>query len=167
MWLCLPFAFRKHTIQRMSRLWHLPSWVGRTEECCIRVVTPCMKISVAQEGHICSSNQLVHAYCILGVGALPAHNVLQTNDNHRQSDLNHYFVMFFAQKSRTILNSVIIMIKTEVVCWLRHPELINSWGLFGTGTHCILQERFDFAFPLFVGNTPSNVYQDFYTCLVG
>ena len=37
------------------------------------------------EGHLCSSNRLVHAYCVLGVGALLVHNVyLQTNDNHRQ-----------------------------------------------------------------------------------
>ncbi len=47
------------------------------------------------EGHFFSSNWLVHAYYILGVGALLAHNVyLQTNDNHRHGDLNHYFVMF-------------------------------------------------------------------------
>ena len=25
------------------------------------------------EGHLCSSNRLVHAYCVLGVGALLAH----------------------------------------------------------------------------------------------
>ena len=60
---------------------------------------PCMKSSVALKGHFCASNWLVHAYCILGVGALLAHNVLKTNDNHRQSDFSHYFVMFFAQKS--------------------------------------------------------------------
>ncbi len=36
------------------------------------------------------------AGCVLGVGALLAYNVdLQTNDNHRQGDLNHYFVMFY------------------------------------------------------------------------
>ena len=40
-----------------------------------------------------------------------------------------------------------IMIKTEVVCWFSHPELIDSWNLFVTGTHCILQEKFDFALP--------------------
>ena len=33
------------------------------------------------EGHFCSSNRLVRAYCVLGVGALLVHNVyLQTND---------------------------------------------------------------------------------------
>ncbi len=58
--------------------------------------------------------------------------LLQTNDNHRQSDLNHYFVMIFSQKTRTILNSVMIMIKTEVVCWLCHHELITSINLFVT-----------------------------------
>ncbi len=48
------------------------------------------------EGHFCSSNLLVHAYCILGVGALLAHNdYLQTNDNHRRGDLNHYFIIFY------------------------------------------------------------------------
>ncbi len=115
------------------------------------------------EGHFCSSNWLVRAYCILGVGALLAHNVyLQTIDNHRQSDLNHYFIMFlFVQKSITILNSVMIMIKTEVVCWFSHHELINSLNLFVTETHCILQEKCDFTLPR------SNVCQDFDTCLVG
>ncbi len=45
---------------------------------------------ISLEGHLCSSNRLVHAYCVLAVGALLVHNVyLQTNDNHRQSDLNH------------------------------------------------------------------------------
>ena len=111
----------------------------------------------------------MHAYCVLGVGALLAHNVyLQTNDNHWQSDLNHYFDMFsFVQKSRTILNSVMIMIKTEVVCWPCHHEVINSLNLFVTGTRCILQEKCDFDSPLVLGNTPSNVCQDFDTCLVG
>ncbi len=42
---------------------------------------------------------------------------LQTHENHRQSDLNHHFVMFlFAQKLRTMLNFVMMMIKTEGVC---------------------------------------------------
>ena len=51
------------------------------------------------EGHFCSSNQLVCAYCVLGVGALLVHNVcLQTNDNHRQGDLNHYFIIFICSK---------------------------------------------------------------------
>ncbi len=59
-----------------------------------------------------------------------------------------------------------IMIKIEVVCWLSHPELINSWSLFVTGAHCILQEKCDFAIPLLLGGTPSNVCQDFDTCLV-
>ncbi len=54
-----------------------------------------MKSGVALKGHFYSSNQLVHAYCVLGVGALLVHDVyLQTNDNHWQSDLNHYFVTF-------------------------------------------------------------------------
>ncbi len=57
----------------------------------------------------------MYVYFVLGVGALLAHNFIQTNNDHRQSDLNHYFVMFFAQKSRTILNSVMMMIKTEIV----------------------------------------------------
>ncbi len=59
-----------------------------------------MKSSVALlEGHFCSSNQLVCAYCLLGIGALLAHNVyLQTNDNHRQGDLNHYFIIFMCSK---------------------------------------------------------------------
>ena len=48
------------------------------------------------EGHFCSRNRLVHAYCVLGVGALLAHNVyLQTNDNHRQGDVNHCFILFY------------------------------------------------------------------------
>ncbi len=48
------------------------------------------------EGHLCSSNQLVRAYCVLGVGAFLAHNVyLQTNDNHRQGDLHHCFIIFY------------------------------------------------------------------------
>ncbi len=51
------------------------------------------------EGHFCSSNLLVLAYCVLGIGALLAHNVyLQTNDNHWQHYLNHYFVKFFCSK---------------------------------------------------------------------
>ena len=51
------------------------------------------------EGHFCSSNRLVRAYCVLGVGALLVHNVyLQTNDNHRQCDLNHYFITFICSK---------------------------------------------------------------------
>ncbi len=55
-----------------------------------------MKSSVALEGLFCSSNQLVGAYCVFGVGALLVHNVyLQTNDNHRQGDLNHYFIIFY------------------------------------------------------------------------
>ncbi len=85
-----------------------------------------MKSSVAQEGHFAQAIALC-AYYVLGVAALLAHNVcLQTNGNHRQGDLNHYFVMFlFFQKSRTIFNSVMIMIKTEVVCWLCHHEVIN------------------------------------------
>ena len=30
----VPFLFcRKHTIQRMSRIWHLPSWVGNAYDC--------------------------------------------------------------------------------------------------------------------------------------
>ncbi len=75
-----------------------------------------MKSSVALEGHFCSSNWLVHTYCVLDVGGLLAHNVaLQTNDNHRQSDLNHCLYCF-VWRSRTILHSVMIMIKTEVVC---------------------------------------------------
>ena len=52
------------------------------------------------EGHFCSSNRLVRAYCVLGVGALLAHNVyLQTNENHRQDDLNHYFIIFVCLKT--------------------------------------------------------------------
>ena len=48
------------------------------------------------EGHFCSSNRLVRAYCVLGVGALLVHNVyLQTNDNHRQGDLHHYFIILY------------------------------------------------------------------------
>ena len=67
----------------------------------------------------------MHAFCVLDVGALLVHNVyLQTNDNHRQSDLNT-LLFLFVRKSRTILNSVMIMIKTEVVCWLSHAESIN------------------------------------------
>ena len=51
------------------------------------------------EGHFCSSDQLVHAYCVLGVGALLVHNVyLQTNDNHRHCDLNHCFITFICSK---------------------------------------------------------------------
>ena len=55
-----------------------------------------MKNSVALlEGQFCSSNRLVRAYCALGVGALLVHNdFLQTNDNHKHSDLNHYFIIF-------------------------------------------------------------------------
>ncbi len=49
-----------------------------------------MKSGVALE-----SNRLVRAYCVLGVGALLGHNVyLQTNDNHRQGDSNHYLITF-------------------------------------------------------------------------
>ena len=52
------------------------------------------------EDHFCSSNCLVCAYCVLGVGALLVHNVyLQTNDNHRQGDLNHCFIMFYLFKN--------------------------------------------------------------------
>ncbi len=82
--------------------------------------------------------------CLLcpGCWCTPGHNdYLQTNDNHRQGDLNHYFITFFVQKSRTILNSVMIMIKTEVVCWLCPHEMITSINLFVTETHCILQEK--------------------------
>ena len=75
------------------------------------------------------------AYCVLGVDALLVTIILPTNDNHRQSDLNNYFVMFFAQKSSAILNSDMIMIKTEVVCWLSYPEFIHSWRLFVAETH--------------------------------
>ncbi len=51
------------------------------------------------KGHFCSSNQLVRAYCVLGVGALLAHNVyLQTNENHRQGNLNYYFISFICSK---------------------------------------------------------------------
>ncbi len=47
--------------------------------------------------------------------------------------MNYFFdLFFFVQKSRTILNSVMIMIKTEVVCWLCHHELITSINLFVT-----------------------------------
>ena len=100
------------------------------------------------EGHLCSTNQLVHAYCVLGVGALLVHNVyLQTSDNHRQGDLNHHFII--VRKSRTILNSVMIMIKTEVVCWLCHHELINSMNLFVTGTHCICKRNVTLPFLCF------------------
>ncbi len=49
----------------------------------------------SSKGHFCSSNWLVRAYCVLGVGALLVHNAyLQTNDNHRQGDLNHYIIIF-------------------------------------------------------------------------
>ncbi len=65
-----------------------------------------------------------------------------------------------------MLNSAMITIKTKFVFWLSHPELNNSLNLL-TGTHYILQEKCDFALPLFVGNTPSNVCQDFDICLVG
>ncbi len=66
------------------------------------------------ESHFCSSNQLAHAYYVLGVGALLVHNVcLQTNDNHRQSE--SLLCYFFAQKFRKILDSVMIMIKAKVV----------------------------------------------------
>ncbi len=51
-------------------------------------------------GCFCSRNLLVHAYCVLGVGALLAHNAyLQTNDNPRQGDLNHYFIIFLFEKN--------------------------------------------------------------------
>ena len=51
------------------------------------------------KGHLCSSNRLVRAYCVLGVGALLVHNVyLQTNDNHRQGDLNHYLIIIICSK---------------------------------------------------------------------
>jgi hypothetical protein len=123
---------------------------------------------ISLEGHLCSSNRLVRAYCVLGVGAL-----LVTMFICRLMIINGKVIwiitllFLFVRKSRTILNSVMIMIKTEVVCWLCHHELINSINLFVTGTHCILQEKWDFAFPLFLGNTPSNVCQDFDICLVG
>ncbi len=55
-----------------------------------------MKSNVALEGDFCSDNWRVHACCVMGVGALLAHNVyLQTKDNHRQGDLNHYFIIFY------------------------------------------------------------------------
>ena len=128
-----------------------------------------MKSSVALKRSLLLKQSACACLLCPGCWCTPGHNVyLQTNDNHRQGDLNHYFIIFlFVQKSRTILNSVMIMIKTEVVCWLCHHELIDSLNLFVTGTHCILQEKCDFAFPLFLGNTPSNVCQDFDTCLVG
>ncbi len=55
-----------------------------------------MNSSVTLGGHFCSNNQLMHAYCVLGVSTLLAHNVcLQTNDNHRQGDSNHYFIVLY------------------------------------------------------------------------
>ena len=97
-------------------------------------LSPCFKSSVAQEGHFCSSSQLVHAYIVLVVSETLAHSFLQINDNDWQSDLNHYCVMFFVQRSRTIFNSVMMMIKTKVMSWLGHTEFMNSWNLFITGT---------------------------------
>ncbi len=69
-------------------------FIDPPEEACIGVVSSMQEEQCSSlEGHLCSSNRLVHAYCVLGVGALPVHNVyLQTNDNHRQGDLNHYFI---------------------------------------------------------------------------
>ena len=71
------------------------------EECGIGVVSSMLEEQCSSlEGHFCSSNQLVQAYCVLGVGALLAHNVyLQTNDNHRQGDLNQYFIIFYLFKN--------------------------------------------------------------------
>ena len=68
----------------------------------------------------------MHGYSVLGVGATLVHSFIADYDNHWQSDLNHY-LMFFVQKSGTILDSVLIMIKTEVICWHGHPELVNSF----------------------------------------
>ena len=42
----------------------------------------------------------MRAYCVLGVGALLDHNVyLQTNDDHRQGDLNHYLIVLYLFKN--------------------------------------------------------------------
>ena len=74
--------------------------VDAPEESCIGVVSSMQEEQCSSlEGHFCSSNRLVRAYCVLGVGALLVHNVyLQTNDNHRQGDLNHYFIIFICLK---------------------------------------------------------------------
>ncbi len=42
-----------------------------------------------------------------------------------------------------------IMIKTEAVCWLSHPKLINSWILFVTGTHCTCKRNVTLPFLCF------------------
>ena len=72
-------------------------FIDTPEESGIRVVSSMHEEQCSSiEGHFCSSNRLVHAYCVLGVGALLVHNVyLQTNDNHRQGDLNQYFIMLY------------------------------------------------------------------------
>ncbi len=100
-------------------------FIDTPEESCIGVVSSMQEEQCSSlEGHCCSSNQLVHAYCVLGVGALLA------NNHHRQSDSNHYFITFICSNSRTILNSVMIMIKTEVLCWLGHSNLFHGVCLY-------------------------------------
>ena len=48
------------------------------------------------EGHFCSSNRLVRAYCVLGVGALLVTRfICRLMINHLQGDLNHCFIMFY------------------------------------------------------------------------
>ena len=98
-------------------------FISTPEESGIGVVSSMQEEQCSSlEGHFCSRNRLVRAYCVLGVGALLCHNVcLQTNDNHRQGGIITSLLLF-VQKSRTILNSIMMMIKTEVVCWLCHSE---------------------------------------------
>ena len=76
-------------------------FIDTAEESCIGVVSSMQEEQCSSlEGHFCSSNWLVHAYCVLGVSGLLAHNVyLQTNDNHRQDDLHHCFIVFYLFKN--------------------------------------------------------------------
>ena len=75
-------------------------FIDTPEESCIGVVSSMQEEQCSSlEGHFCSRNHLVCAYCVLGVGALLVQNVyLHTNDNHRPSDLNHYFITFICSK---------------------------------------------------------------------
>ncbi len=76
-------------------------FIDTPEESGIEVVSSMLEEQCSTlEGHFCSSNQLVSDYFVLGVDALLVHNVyLQTNDNHRQIDLNHYFIIFYLFKN--------------------------------------------------------------------
>ena len=70
-------------------------FIDTPEESCIGVVSSMQESSVALRRSLLLKQLACACLSCPGCWCTPGHNdYLQTNDNHRQGDLNHYFIIF-------------------------------------------------------------------------